>query len=543
MTAGTRVATHARPERPSGRRVVGGLAVRQLRHGTVVVTAIAAGMSALVAAQYRSTFQGELGAQAVQALADNPAIRVLFGPAVALDDPGGFTVWRTGTPVLVLAGVWLLLAAVRVTRGEEDAGRWDLLLAGRADRVDVVSRYALAVAGAAVTVGAAVGIALVAAGTDVTGAVVYALGVAGVTATLGLVGLAAAQVMPNRWSAVGVAVGGLGAALLLRMLADGVHALGFVAWLSPFGLLGLAAPYAGDRLWPLAALAVHAGLAAGAAVAAARRRDLGAGLLSGRSHRRSRLRLLGSAEAFAFRRAVRPTMGWVAGVSAYFLVAGAMIASILDFFAGSPRFADLAAAAGFAGLDSASGFAAALLRLLAIATGLYAATRLASVTADERAGRATLIVAAPVSRSRLLAAELAVAAVGVLVLHVTAALAMWGGARLTGAPLGLGEALAGALNTAPAAWLALGAAALAVGWLPAAVTAIGAVPVAGGFLLEVVADSTGAPAWVAGMSPFRHMAATPAVPPAWAALAVCGGLGAVAVLAGVAGYRRRDLAT
>ncbi len=59
---------------------------------------------------------------------------------VALDDPGGFTVWRTGLPVLVLSSVWVLLTASRITRGEEDAGRVDLLLAGRLRVVDVVLR-------------------------------------------------------------------------------------------------------------------------------------------------------------------------------------------------------------------------------------------------------------------------------------------------------------------------------------------------------------------------------------------------------------------
>ena len=46
-------------------------------------------------------------------------------------DPGGFTVWRTGTPLAVLVAVWSALTAVRITRGEEEAGRWNLLLAGR----------------------------------------------------------------------------------------------------------------------------------------------------------------------------------------------------------------------------------------------------------------------------------------------------------------------------------------------------------------------------------------------------------------------------
>ncbi|MEK8110427.1 hypothetical protein NKG94_51120 [Micromonospora sp. M12] len=38
------------------------------------------------------------------ALARNPAIRTLFGEPVALDQPGGFTVWRTGTVLAVLLG-------------------------------------------------------------------------------------------------------------------------------------------------------------------------------------------------------------------------------------------------------------------------------------------------------------------------------------------------------------------------------------------------------------------------------------------------------
>ena len=112
-------------------RAVRRLAVRQIRRGALIVAVVCAVMSAGVAAQYQTMFQGSIAESGLQALAENPAIRILFGPPVALDDAGGFTVWRTGLPVLVLASVWILLAATRITRGEEDAGRWDLLLAGR----------------------------------------------------------------------------------------------------------------------------------------------------------------------------------------------------------------------------------------------------------------------------------------------------------------------------------------------------------------------------------------------------------------------------
>jgi ABC-2 type transport system permease protein len=526
---------------PHARRTVGRLAVRQVRRGTLIVAVIAAGMSALVAAQYQSTFSGELNQGALRALAENPAVRVLFGPPLALDDPGGFTVWRTGTPVLVISAVWVLLAVIRITRGEEDGGRWDLLLAGPLRPVDAVARCLLAAIGAAVVIGATVGIAMVAAGTEPRGAVLYAAGVVGTTAWFATVGALTAQAMPSRSTAVGASLAVLGAALLLRMLSDGVAALAWTAWLTPFGLLGRVAPYAHDDAVPLAVLAGIPPLLGVAALAAARGRDVGAGLFQVPTRRRPRTLLLGSVGGFALRRALRPGVGWSIGIGTYFLLLGAMLTSILEFLSENPRFADLAAAGGFAGLSSADGFAAALFGLLAIATGMYAATRLAALVADERASRLTTVLAAPVPRTRIAAQEIAVTALGVLVLHAVAGLAMWLGSAATGGPLRWESALAGALNPAPVALLALGAAALAVGWLPSTVAAVGAVPVVGGFLLDVLVGSLRAPRWLQQMSPFPHVASVPAEPPNTGAIVAFLVIGATLAAVGVAGYRHRDL--
>ena len=104
---------------------------RLVRRGAVVVLVVAAGMSAVVVWQYRSLAADGFDPGAMRALAESPAIRIMFGKPVALGDPGGFTVWRTGTPLAVLVAVWSALTAVRITRGEEEAGRWNLLLAGR----------------------------------------------------------------------------------------------------------------------------------------------------------------------------------------------------------------------------------------------------------------------------------------------------------------------------------------------------------------------------------------------------------------------------
>ena len=162
---------------------------------------------------------------------------------------------------------------------------------------------------------------------------------------------------------------------------------------------------------------------------------------------------------------------------------------------------------------------------------------------DERARRWTPVLSGPVSRTRLAGTEVALVTAGVVALHVVAGLAIWVGAAITGAPFTLGAALGGALNSAPIAWLAVGAAAFAVGWLPSGVVAIGALPVAGGFLMNVVSQSVRAPDWVMKLSPFAHLGAVPNAPPDRAGIAAFMMIGAMAVALGVAGYAHRDLTT
>ena len=163
------------------------------------------------------------------------------------------------------------------------------------------------------------------------------------------------------------------------MLADGASGLAWVAWTTPFGLTARVAPYADNRVLPLLVLVrLYDRVSASLGCMTARHRDAGSGLVAVAASRPPHTALLGSVTGFALRRAIPPTIAWAVGIASYFVLVGALIASILEFFDANHQFAELAAAAGFAGLDSANGFAAALFSLLAIPTGLYAATRLAA---------------------------------------------------------------------------------------------------------------------------------------------------------------------
>ena len=527
------------PARSVGRTVTAA-AIRQARRGTAIVAVLCGGMTALVAVQYRG-LNGALGAESLTALAENPAIRTLFGPPVGLDTAGGFTVWRTGTVLAVLVGIWAALTATRLTRREEEAGRWDLLLAGRLRLGSLVARGLVVLLAAAAVIGVAGGLGLVLAGAPVAGSAVFGAGLAGTGMVGAALGVLAAQLFAERRSASGLAVAVLLAGLLARMVSDGVPDLAWLAWSTPFGLLGRAAPFVADRMLPLLVLAVLVTAVAAPAVALAAGRDVGRGRLVGRDRRAHASRLLTNLLGLAVHRTRRPVAGWAAGAMAYFLLIGLLSTAMTDFLRDNPPFADLAAQAGFAQLGSVTGYVAALYTLLAVAVGAFAASRVAATAADETAGRLALLYSCPVARARWAATEAAVIAGAAVVLTAAAGVAAWAGAAWVDADLGLGEALAGALSVLPVVLLCLGAALAALGWAPAAVLAVGVTPAVGGYLLLVFADTFGWPGAVRWFSPFAHLADVPAEP--WNAPGAAGML-AVAALLAVAGclrYARRDL--
>ncbi|HEY5840226.1 MAG TPA: polyketide antibiotic transporter [Mycobacterium sp.] len=514
---------------------------RMLRRGAVVVLLVAAGMSAVVVWQYRSLAADGFDPGSMRALAESPAIRIMFGKPVALGDPGGFTVWRTGTPMVVLMAVWSALTAVRITRGEEEAGRWNLLLAGRVRLARLLGLQLAVVMAAAVAIGLAVAAAMIVAGTTMPGAVLYGTALALIGAGAAAWGGLAGQLVGDRRRASVLATAGIGAGMFTRMVADSADWASGLHWLTPFGLLGLIEPFAGNRPGPLAVLLL-ADLALAAAVAvSSSRRDVGAGVLPAVTSHRARLGGLRSLPGFAVRRSTGSVVAWATGIWLYFLVIGLLASSLTVFLNDNPLFADLAARAGFGSLTTVAGYLASLFALLAVPLGLFAASRVAAGDADEEARRLTLVFAAPVTRRRWFLAEAGITIGGTVVLSTGAGLAAWAGVTAVGADIAPASALGGALNVLPIAWLSLAAALLAYGWLPQSTLLVGAVPAVGGFVLQVLAESLRSPAWILSLSPYQHMNAVPYESVNWAGTVGMILIAVALATIGLLGFHRRDL--
>ncbi len=73
-------------------------------------------------------------AMLVKTMGSNVGLQAIFGMAHQIDTIPGYTAYHMIGVLGIIGAVWGLLAGTRLLRGEEEAGRWELLLAGQTTR-------------------------------------------------------------------------------------------------------------------------------------------------------------------------------------------------------------------------------------------------------------------------------------------------------------------------------------------------------------------------------------------------------------------------
>jgi ABC-2 type transport system permease protein len=274
-------------------------------------------------------------------LASNVGLKALLGDSGRVDTVAGFIDWRVIGLMSIATAIWALMAATRWLRGEESAGRWELVLAGpitpRAATARTLTGLGSGVG--ALWVVAAAGTAIVARRDDVgvspARAAFFATVIAFAPAVFLAVGAVASQLMATRARANSVGATVLGVAFMLRALGDAAPAAHWLVDVSPFGWIEQIHPL-GDAhpLWlvPLAGLTAGLGWLA---VALAARRDLGDSVIADRDTAPARIRMLSRPTLFAIRMARGSIAAWLGATAIAALLYGAFARSAGQVFADS----------------------------------------------------------------------------------------------------------------------------------------------------------------------------------------------------------------
>ena len=505
------------------------------------------GLVAGSAAGYVSTFPDAASrAKLAQGFAGNLGISALVGPARELQTTAGYTEWRTVGLLGIVGAIWALLLATRVGRGEEEAGRWDLLLSGRTDarRATTQAAGALAVGWLVLFGVTALSAIAVGGGKDIGFSTSGSLLLAGATSASALVFLAigalAGQLVPTRRAANLIAAAAFGVAYLVRLIADSSGGLAWLRWASPLGWNEEVRPLTDPRpLALLPSLALAVALAA-VAVVLAGRRDVGGAVLPGRDVRAARLRLLDSPTTLAIRLSTAALVSWTIGMAVMGAVYGMVAQSAADSIQGSTVVEDMLRRLGGPGQGAAAYLGLTFLVSAAV-IAFAAATQVASARNEEADGRVDTIAAAPIDRRRWLLGRVAVATALVVATSVVTGVAGWAGAASQDTPLDFGKLTLAGINLAPPALFVLGVGTLLLGVWPRAATTVVFAIVAWSFVVEFIGAIVQSQDWLLHTSLLFHIAPAPATDPRVGSSLVLVGLAAAGVAVGVAAFGRRDL--
>jgi len=159
----------------------------------------------------------------------NAGISALVGPAHELQTVAGFTVWKCLAVLAVVGAAWGLLTGTRLLRGEEDAGRWELLLAGQTTRRSATAQALVGLACGVAALWAVTAVITVVVGRSSkvgisAGRAVPRCGCRAAAAMFLTVGAFASQLAATRRQASAYAGAALGVSYALRMVADSAPA-------------------------------------------------------------------------------------------------------------------------------------------------------------------------------------------------------------------------------------------------------------------------------------------------------------------------------
>jgi ABC-2 type transport system permease protein len=480
--------------------------------------------------------QAELD-KAARVSEDNAAAIIFNGPVQALDTVGGQVAFQTGSWGLILMGLMSVFMVGRLTRGEEQAGRVELLRALPVGPHSLAAAAMATVAAMNVVSGALVVLALVALGLPTTGSVVFGLSFTLFGLLLATCTLAAAQVSENTRVVYGIGGVVLGASFVLRAIGD--IGDGTISWLSPIGWAQKTRPFAGERWWPFLVVVGATGLLAWLALVLSRRRDLGAGLVAPRAGRARAGASLASPLGLAVRLQRGGLIGWAAGLAVLAVAYGSITDSINDFVEDNETLTDIIAAQGQGTLVEQ--YLAMSFRILALLAAAFAIQSSLRIRSEETSTHAEQVLATPVSRMRWAMSHLIIAFAGtLLVLFLVGATFGVADAAVTGDTSAIWRSILGSLAFAPAVWVLVGLSAAIVGIAPRAV-ALPWAALAGYFVIGMFGQLLDLAPAIQDLSPFQHVPQYPAaelrVLPLLALAALAAGLTAI----GLAGLRHRDI--
>ena len=504
------------------------------------------GLVGFVAAYYMRLFgHDDTALKEFGDLAAQPPLNALVG---TISNPyvlGGALWCKSWMFAALMLQIGMLYLTTRNLRGDEDAGRAELMRAyplglhARLAATVWISCLACLVIG--LVSGPIIAVTFAPSPYDGSSAGAYVFGLS--VATMGILGVGIGaltnQLASSNGAANGLGVGIIAVFYVLRMLGD-MNGTPALIWASPIGWGQKADPWGADRVWPLVLQVVLAAVCVAIAWVIEQRRDLGAGLIAQRAGSSRASRLTRTALGLGLRTQRASLIAWLVVVIITGDLLGGVVQKMADLIASTPE-AFVLAGSGGAVLD---GTVALMGGIMALAISAFSIQSVSTLRADEEAGLAEAQLAGSVSRIGWALRRLAIALVATVLLLVIAGGVMGAAYVQAGGDASWTTTCVQAvLIYLPAVALLMSVVVLGLGWWPRQAVAVSWIVLGAMFAVMIVGVALNIPQRVLNLMPFQALPAIPADPFRWTPVLVESGLAIALTVVGLVGLRRRVVPT
>ena len=477
----------------------------------------------------------------------NVSINAILGLPHNVSSVAGFTAWNCLMIITLIGSVWAFLLATRQFRGEEQAGRWELLLAGQTTAGRAAANVLAGLGVCAGVLYSVTALTFIATGRvhnidfSVSASLYFALAATSGIAIFMSIGAFASQLMPTRSRAAGLSAGLFGLFFLIRATAD-ITSLHWLLDVSPLGWIEKTRPLSGSNwIWfiPIAGLVLTMSLMT---VWIAGKRDLGDSIFADKDTAEAHTKLLQGPLSLSIRLTRATTLSWLLGICVFSFFFGALTKSGVQAINASineSKYIDRLVHVSQVSLATA--FIGIIYFILMPLIMAFVASAVGTIRNDEAEGYLDNLLVRPVNRMKWIIERISLIIVAIAIIGFFASVFAWAGVATGHTAVPFHSYMTAAANAIVPAIFILGISIFSLGFIPRMTTLIAYSLLAWAFLVEMISSGINLNHWLLDTSVLHHMTLAPAANPDWTSASVIVAIGIITAALGVIRFNNRDL--
>ncbi|MEL0537543.1 ABC transporter permease [Staphylococcus debuckii] len=440
---------------------------------------------------------------------------------------------------VILVAIMNILWVAKDTRGEEEDGHLEMMLALPVGRIAILASAVIQQAILNAVMGIIIGIGLTMMNIShftVEGGFLYGATLAASGWMFGMLTLVISQLAVTRSQTTGISISLLLIMYLMRAIGD-VSIQGLSNWV-PLGWIAHTEVYTNNYWWPVAALIATGLVLFVIGYILSGRRDIEAGMLPSFPGHAKAGWLLKSLIGMQFRLQRTGIIAWGIGMFVLGLAYGSVFGDLDTFFKNNPILQRMLTGNGS---NYAEQFVPILMAIMGMMSTIPVLMAIFKVRKEIAIQRDELILSHPVGRTRYLMSFIWIGLLNSILMVILAGLGMYcGEISSMNHPIAFEKIISASLVYIPAILVFAGLAVLVAGWF-GKMSILVYLYLAYCFLVVYLGQLLDVKKWLKSITPFGHVPRLPIADMEWSPLLWILLLAFIFIVTGLIGFRRRDI--